>query len=81
MDRNGAVSVVEKLIETCRDGQKGYTDAAEPVKRPDLKIYFQQQSVEPGHFAEELEQESHTEAAKQFVPCSKDNVPRHFRVR
>ena len=57
MDRNDAVSVVEKLIETCRDGQKGYADAAEHVKRPDLKIYFQQQSAERGGFAEELERE------------------------
>ena len=57
MDRNDAVSVVEKLIETCRDGQKGYADAAEHVKRPDLKIYFQQQNAERGRFAEELERE------------------------
>lgn len=57
MDRNDAVSVIEKLIETCRDGQKGYADAAEHVKRPDLKGYFQQQSAERGRFAQELERE------------------------
>jgi len=40
MEENNAISVVEKLIETCRDGQKGYQDAAEHVKREDLKTYF-----------------------------------------
>ena len=57
MDRNDAVSVIEKLIETCRDGQKGYADAAEHVKRPDLKSFFEQQSAERGRFAEELQRE------------------------
>jgi len=57
MDSNDAISVVEKLIETCRDGQKGYADAAKHVKRPDLKIYFRQQSAERQRFADELERE------------------------
>jgi len=55
MDENNAISVVEKLIETCRDGQKGYQDAADHVKREDLKTYFRQQSVERGMFAQELQ--------------------------
>ena len=46
MDENNAVSVLEDLIETCKDGQKGYQDAASHVKRPDLKTYFNEQSLE-----------------------------------
>jgi uncharacterized protein (TIGR02284 family) len=57
MDENNAVSVVEDLIETCKDGQKGYQDAASHVKRTDLKTYFNEQSLERARFAGELEAE------------------------
>ena len=55
MDKNDAVSVLENLIETCKDGEKGYKDAAEHVKRSDLKSYFNEQSMERGRFATELQ--------------------------
>jgi uncharacterized protein (TIGR02284 family) len=55
MDEKNALSVVEELIETCKDGQKGYQDAASHVKRSDLKTYFNQQSLERASFAGELE--------------------------
>jgi uncharacterized protein (TIGR02284 family) len=57
MDENNAISVVENLIETSKDGQKGYQDAAEHAKRPDLKSYFNEQSAERGRFAQELQAE------------------------
>jgi uncharacterized protein (TIGR02284 family) len=57
MDENNAVSVVENLIETCKDGQKGYQDAAEHAKRSDLKTYFNEQSSERGRFGQELQAE------------------------
>src|SRR5271154_2009561 len=57
MDENNTISVVENLIETCKDGQKGYQDAASHVKRSDLKTYFNQQSLERASFAGELEAE------------------------
>jgi uncharacterized protein (TIGR02284 family) len=57
MDENNAISVVENLIETCKDGQKGYQDAASHAKRSDLKTYFSQQSSERGQFAQELQSE------------------------
>jgi uncharacterized protein (TIGR02284 family) len=57
MDENNAVSVIEALIETCKDGQKGYQDAATHVKRSDLKTYFNEQSLERSRFAGELEAE------------------------
>jgi uncharacterized protein (TIGR02284 family) len=57
MDENNVISVVENLIETCKDGQKGYQDAATHVKRSDLKTYFNEQSLERASFAGELEAE------------------------
>ena len=57
MNQDDPISVLETLIETCRDGEKGYKDAAEHVKRPDLKAFFAEQSVERGRFPRELEAE------------------------
>ena len=57
MNENNAINVVENLIETCKDGQKGYQDAAEHVKRSDLKTYFNEQSLERSRFAGQLEAE------------------------
>src|ERR1700721_595992 len=57
MDENNAISVLEKLIETCKDGQKGYLEAATHVKRSDLKTLFNEQSLERARFAGELEAE------------------------
>ena len=57
MDTNNTVSILEKLVETCRDGEKGYKDAAEHVKHSDIKTYFQKQSRERAQFAQELEAE------------------------
>jgi uncharacterized protein (TIGR02284 family) len=57
MNENDAVSVIESLIETCKDGQKGYQDAAVHVKRSELKTYFNELSLERSRFAGELEAE------------------------
>ena len=51
------ISVLEKLIETCRDGQNGYRDAAEHTKSPQLRQFFNQQSIERAQFAGQLENE------------------------
>ncbi len=57
MDENNAISVVENLIETSRDGQKGYQDAAQHAKAADLKAFFNEQSMERGRFTQELQAE------------------------
>jgi uncharacterized protein (TIGR02284 family) len=57
MNENNAISVLENLIETCKDGQKGYQEAASKVKRSDLKAFFNEQSLERSRFAGELEAE------------------------
>jgi len=67
MDENNAINVVENLIETSRDGEKGYRDAAEHVKRTDLKAFFTEQSAERQRFAQELQ----TELAKLGKPDKK----------
>lgn len=55
MNQNDATSVVEELIETCEDGVKGYQDAAQHAKRPDLKAFFLEQSSERARFVNELQ--------------------------
>ena len=55
MNQRDSVKVIEKLVEICKDGEKGYKDAAEHVKRSDLKTLFTAQSSERGRFARELQ--------------------------
>jgi uncharacterized protein (TIGR02284 family) len=55
MDQDNAVTVIEKLAEICKDGEKGYKDAAEHSKRSDLKTFFITQSSERARFARELQ--------------------------
>ena len=50
-----AISTLEQLVETCRDGQNGYRDAAEHIKTPEIRNWFNQQSLERAQFAGELE--------------------------
>ena len=57
MDEKNVVSVLENLIEACKDAQKGYQEAAEKIKRTDLKTFFNEQSLERSRFAGELEAE------------------------
>jgi uncharacterized protein (TIGR02284 family) len=49
--------VLEELIQTSKDGQKGYEAAASKVNRSDLKTFFNEQSLERSRFAGELEAE------------------------
>ena len=49
------LDVIEKLIETCRDGQAGYLEAAEHAKNAELRAFFSGQSMERARFAAQLE--------------------------
>ena len=53
--QDDAIKTLEQLIETCRDGQNGYRDAAEHIKSPEIRNWFNQQSLERDQFAGELE--------------------------
>ena len=52
-----AVSVMNSLIETCRDGEKGFTAAAERANRADLKSVFSTLATQRATFTRELEVE------------------------
>jgi uncharacterized protein (TIGR02284 family) len=58
MDRDDVIDTLEKLIETCRDGQNGFRDSAEHVKNPELKAFFNELSLERARFAGDLENEA-----------------------
>ena len=54
-DQNDVRNILQELIETCRDGQNGYRDAAEHVKDAEIRSFFLEQSLERARFAGELE--------------------------
>ena len=49
------ISTLNNLIETCKDGQYGFQQAAEAVKRSDLKSAFYEFAQQRGQFAGELQ--------------------------
>ena len=53
--KDQAVSVLNDLIETCRDGEKGFTSAAEHAERAELKQLFTTLASQRGTFVHELE--------------------------
>lgn len=55
LDNDDVISTINGLIETCKDGQAGFIEAAEGVERSDLKTYFNQQSLERSKFAGDLQ--------------------------
>jgi uncharacterized protein (TIGR02284 family) len=48
------------LIETLKDGEKGFKEASEAVKDPQLKSLFQQYSQQRHRFASELQVQAQT---------------------
>jgi conserved hypothetical protein len=49
------ISTLNGLIETCKDGQEGFKQAAEGVERSDLKSLFYEFSQQRAQFAGELQ--------------------------
>jgi hypothetical protein len=49
------ISTLNGLIETCKDGQNGFKEAAEGVDRSDLKSLFYEFSQQRSQFAGELQ--------------------------
>lgn len=56
MDNDNTISTLNGLIETCKDGQEGFKDAAEGVERSDLKSTLYQYAQQRAQFAGELQQ-------------------------
>jgi len=57
MDNDKVISTLNDLIETCRDGQQGFKEAADNVKAPDLKNFFIQTAQERAKCVSELQAE------------------------
>lgn len=54
-DNNAVISTLNGLIETCKDGQNGFKEAAEGVERSDLKSLFYEFAQQRAQFAGELQ--------------------------
>ena len=57
MDQARTIKLLQELVDTCRDGQNGYRDAADHVTDSHLREFFNEQSLGRAGFAGELEQE------------------------
>jgi uncharacterized protein (TIGR02284 family) len=57
MQNDKAISVLNNLIETCKDGEHGFRTAAEGLSSPDIKTRFMQYSRERGQMSSELQAE------------------------
>jgi len=64
---SNVISIVEKLIETCRDGQNGFRESAQHVKDPAIRELFNQLSLQRAQFAGELESAVHHLSKKTDV--------------
>ena len=56
-DSNNAISTLNNLIETCKDGENGFNEAAQGVSSTDLKDVFMRYSQQRSQFAGELQDE------------------------
>jgi uncharacterized protein (TIGR02284 family) len=56
-EQKETVSVLDELIETLKDGQEGFKQAAEAVKDPQLKSLFSEYSQQRSRFASALQNE------------------------
>ena len=70
MDRNQTIDVLNGLIETDRDGQEGFQEAADNVQNADLKTFFADASLERARFVGELQQEVRALGGDPADTCS-----------
>ncbi len=57
-EQKEVISTINNLIETLKDGQEGFKQAAEGVKDPQLKSLFNDYSLQRSRFATELQSEA-----------------------
>jgi uncharacterized protein (TIGR02284 family) len=57
MDNTTAIATLNNLIETCRDGQNGFRQAAEAVKDSHVRAMFERFSRQRQEMARELEEQ------------------------
>jgi uncharacterized protein (TIGR02284 family) len=56
IDNKQTVSVLNDLIETCKDGEEGFRTCAEDIRRPELKTLFTTRARQCAEAATELRQ-------------------------
>jgi uncharacterized protein (TIGR02284 family) len=56
-DNDNVISTLNNLIETCKDGQEGFRQAAEGVRNAELKTLFLTYAQQRAQFAGELQNE------------------------
>ena len=44
MDNDDVIDTLNKLIETCKDGEEGFRTCVDAVKNPQLKAFFEQKA-------------------------------------
>jgi len=57
-EQKEVISTINNLIETLKDGQEGFKQAAESVKSPQLKSLFNEYSEQRSRFATELQSQA-----------------------
>ena len=55
MQNDNAISTLNNLIETCKDGENGFRTAADEVKNPAIKAKFLEYSRQRGEMVRELQ--------------------------
>jgi uncharacterized protein (TIGR02284 family) len=55
LSNDDIISTLNGLIETCKDGQEGFTTAAEGIERSDLKSLFYEFAQQRSQFAGDLQ--------------------------
>jgi uncharacterized protein (TIGR02284 family) len=51
------ISVMNDLIETCKDGEQGFRTAGDAIENPDVRTLFHMYAQQRAHFASELNNE------------------------
>jgi uncharacterized protein (TIGR02284 family) len=67
-----AISTINNLIETLKDGEKGFKEASEAVRDPQLKSLFQQYSQQRHRFATQLQ--SQAQSLGEFRPEKSSSI-------
>ena len=57
MDNDNVISVLNRLIQTCKDGEQGFRTAAENLKNPQAKSLFSSYAQQRAEMAQELQAE------------------------
>jgi uncharacterized protein (TIGR02284 family) len=55
LSNDDAISCLNNLVETCKDGQQGFKEAADGIERSDLKSLFYEFSQQRSQFAGDLQ--------------------------